>query len=700
MSKRMKRTFKVTALAAAMLAVYGPALAEGPESSVSVGIGNWSNDRPQRGVFDGMRDSGAYGLLDADILKHDDATGTWLGLKARNLGLDNREIKGEWLRQGDIGASLEYSRIPRDNPFTFNTGLQGIGTTTLRVPTPSITPGAGANVELGTVRDRYTAKFFKNLGVGLNFNVSFRNEDKDGTRHWGRGGAAEFAVEPINSTIRLLEATLSYSRDRLQLSGGYYGTSYDNANSMVTTSLTSGASPYFLSLPLDNKSHELFLNGGYDFTPTTRGTFKASYSRATQDEALGNFGGLASPRAPTNLDGKIVTTLLEAGITAKPMPQLSIVANLRYRDFSDETPLFGVVFNAGGTPTVYNTPFSYTNKIGKLEATYRPAPSYSLLGGIEYNAQDRQVPNVGTLYVPFRAGLDETTYRVQLRKSMSETVNGSLAYLHSDRKGSSYKLPGDPNEDLINPLNIADRKRDKLRAMVDWSATDKLAFQFSVEDAQDKYSGQVGRYGLQDGTARLYSVDASYQVNSAWQIHAWYTRDKTTARELTQRNAAAANAARDSGAVGEAEKHTDLSESGDSLGLGVRGTLFGKLKIGADAESFRSVNKYQQNLTVLDGGPRYQSNFAGTLTVVPTPNITNKLLRFKLFAQYAVQKNADVRVNLIHERWSTDDWSWMMFPASGATPWAYGTTTDGTTVTANPKQNSTFAGIRYIYRFQ
>ncbi|MDP1717537.1 MAG: MtrB/PioB family outer membrane beta-barrel protein, partial [Burkholderiales bacterium] len=249
MSKRIKQTFKVTALAAALFAVYGSALAEGPENSVSVGIGNWSSDRLQGGIYDGMRDSGAYGLLDADITKRDEATGTWLGLKARNLGVDNREIMGEWLRQGDIGASLEFSSIRRDQPFVYNTGLRGIGTTTQTVT--NITPGNGANLGLHTNRDRLTAKFFKNLGVGLNLNVSFRNEEKDGLRHWGRGGAAEFAVEPIDSTTRLLEATLSYARDRMQLSGGFYGTSYTNANSMVTAI---GSSTYYLSLPLDNKS--------------------------------------------------------------------------------------------------------------------------------------------------------------------------------------------------------------------------------------------------------------------------------------------------------------------------------------------------------------------------------------------------------------------------------------------------------------
>jgi len=684
MSKKTKPTFKLTALAAALLAVYGHAIgAENPESpvsgSVSVGVGNWSNDRAQQGIYDGMRESGTYGLFDADLLKRDDTTGTRLGLKARNLGLDNREIGLDWMRQGNIGASLEYSRIPRDQAFIYNTGVQGIGTTTLLVPTPSIVPGSGSNVELGTARDRITAKFFKKLGEGLNFNASFRNETKDGTRPWGRGGAPEFAVEPIDSTIRIFDAMLNYSREGLQLSGGYYGTQYDNANSMVTTSLTNGTNPFFLSLPLSNQSHELFLNGGYNFTPTARGTLKASYSRATQNEALGNFGGTASPLAPASLDGKLDTTLLEAGVTAKPTPKLSIVGNLRYRDFADKTPVQGVVFT-GTTPTVYNTPFSYTNTIGKLEATYRLPEAFNLLGGMEYNAQDRQVPSVGTLWVPFRASLDETTYRLQLRRSMSETVNGSLAYLHSTRDGASYtpasNPAGEPLQQAINPLNIADRTRDKWRAMVDWSPADKLSFQFALEDAKDDYGGP-NAYGLQEGTGRLYSVDGSYQFNSTWQIHAWFTRDENKANEITQNSATVT-------------KFNDLSEVGDSFGLGVTGKISSKLKVGAKAEQFRSVNKYNQSIV------------GGTLpaTQVPTPDITNTLLRFNLFADVPVQKNADVRINLIHEKWSTDDWSWTMFPASGPTPWAYGTTTDGTTVTANPKQNSTFVGIRYIYRFQ
>lgn len=679
MSKKTRHPFEMTALAAALLAAYGPALGQEPPNSVSMGVGSWSQDRRQQGIYDGMQDAGTYGDLELDMRKRDDATGTWLGLKARNLGLDNREIRLDWMRQGSIGFSLDYTRIPRDQAFIYNTGVQGIGTTTIVVPTPSIVPGTGTNYELGTVRDRVTAAFFGNLTNALKFTASVRNENKEGTRPWSRGGAAEFAVEPIDSNIKIAEAALNYSRGAFQVSGGYYGTWYENANSMVSTSLTGGATPFFLSLPLSNQSHEAFLNGGYSFTPATRATFKASYSQATQDEPLGTFGGTASPLAPTSLNGQLDTTLLELGLTSRPVPKLNLVANVRYRDFEDKTPVVGIVFNAANQPTVYNTPFSYTNTIGKFEASYRLPLEISLLGGIEYNTQDRTVPTVGTLWVPFRASLDEWTYRVQARRTMSETLNGSIAYLRSDRDGGSYTQPsnpaGEPLQQNINPLNIADRTRDKWRLMLDWSPLARLGFQFAYEDSQDKYNGP-NAYGLQEGTGRLASVDASYQLNSTFHIHGWYQWDENKASEITQQTTTVT-------------KFNELKETGDSFGLGLKGKLSDGTKLGADVEQFHSVSKYNQNI----------SGAVLPATQVPTPDITNTLLRIKLYSEFTVQKNGSVRVTVMQERWRTDDWSWYMFPASGRTPWAMSVANDGTTVLSSGKEYSNFVGARYTYRF-
>ena len=117
MREKIKHTCKLTAVSAALLAVFGPAVAQDqglkmltqPESSVSLGAGWWSDDRPEQGQYDGMRDQGGYPLLDLDIRTRDDKTGTWFNVKGRNLGLSNRDIKAEWLRQGDIGGYVGFS---------------------------------------------------------------------------------------------------------------------------------------------------------------------------------------------------------------------------------------------------------------------------------------------------------------------------------------------------------------------------------------------------------------------------------------------------------------------------------------------------------------------------------------------------------------------------------------------------------------
>ena len=271
MKKREHQALRLTALAAALLSAYGSALADDAQGSVSVGGGGWTNDRHQAGMYDGMRDKGFYPLLDADVEKRDDSGITW-GLKIRNLGLQTREIKGEVERQGDIGGSFEYNRIVKDNPFTIDTRLFRNGT---RETVLNIAPATGRDLELSTTRDRYTAKFYKSITDGLTFTASYRIENKEGNRQWGRGGAPEFAIEPINSTIRIWEGALTYVGEKLQLSGGYYGTAYDNSNGLVVTSLPAAASGniYNLTLPLDTRAQEFYLHGGYNFSPTTRGTF-------------------------------------------------------------------------------------------------------------------------------------------------------------------------------------------------------------------------------------------------------------------------------------------------------------------------------------------------------------------------------------------------------------------------------------------
>jgi len=626
----MHQSFRMTAVAAALLAAFGVAHADEemdaltkPESSITFSAGSWSKDRPQQGSYDGMRNSGAYGSIDANI--------------------------------GGAGASALPSR----------------------------------SVELGIEREKLRAGFFANLMPGLDFKIEFKNEDKTGTRPFGFGSQPLFLVEPIDSTTRQLEATLNFKNGNLQLSGGYYGSWYENANTLLwgrvngaaSPGTTASPNPVPLSQPLDNMAHQFFVDGGYNFTPSTRGTFKLSYTRATQDETLPTWD-LAAPNnrfinAPSHLNGRIDTTLAQFGLTSRPTKDLSIVANLRYYDVNDKTPLTGFVGNnATGVATVFNTPHSFTTTTGKLEATYRLPMQFSLTGGLELSNQDRSVPRVGTLYVPFRSNVNEATYRLQLRRSLNETLNGTLAYLHSRRDGNAYELLSSP-EDRINPLHIADRQRDKLRFMLDWTPLENASLQFVAENSQDRYSHSASRpYGLLKGNAQLYSLDGSYSISEKWQLNAWYSYDTTKAEELSYRQTPLA------------DKKSKLKEVGSALGASVRGKLSGRIQLSANLEWYATNSSFGQDIS--SGG--YIAGTGG-----PLPDIHTRLTRLKLNGRYALEKNSELVLDLVHERWRNDDWTWNF---ADGTPFIYGTTTDGTSVTSQQKQSASFVGIRYIYKWQ
>lgn len=181
------------------------------------------------------------------------------------------------------------------------------------------------------------------------------------------------------------------------------------------------------------------------------------------------------------------------------------------------------------------------------------------------------------------------------------------------------------------------------------------------------------------------SLDAGYAINSDWSVDAWFSHDVTEAKQLGWREGTTSQA--------ELDKESNLKDTGNSVGLAVKGQINPKLKIGADVQWTRLRSQYDQTLTDTDAGSSviYLSTTGGAL-----PDITSTATQIKLFAEYALKKNADLRVDLIHERWKTDDWTWRF---SDGTAFRYGTTTDGTTVVTDPKQNTTFVGLRYKYKF-
>lgn len=648
---------RLTAMAAAVAGACAPAWAAEedevkaltkPQSHVEFGIGLTDNDGLRFGQYSGLNRNKTYGLLGGDLIRRDDATGTWLRLSGSDLGLDTRQLRFEHSRQGNWGYFIEYDETPRFNPYTINTGLTGIGTTA-----QTLNGTALRNIDLETKREALTLGFNKFLAGNLDLQVRFRNEDKEGSRLWGQGAPVNFLAEPIDQNTRQLDIILGYTGSKLQLTGGYYGTMFDNQNRFITVG---GAGVAFtpMALPPGNQSHQLHLAGSYGFTTTTRANFKAAYTRATQTEAF-----LAAPNLNTrgDLGGKVQTTLLQMGITSRPLPKLSLLGNLRYEDRDDKTAIAQYVA-AGANTDGNNEPRSIRTLAGKLEASYALPLGLRLIGGADYEEKKRNTSPIRI--VSYRETTEETTYRGELRRSISDTLTGGIGYHYSERTGSDYQTSAASN--LIAPIHLADRERHKLRMTANWQATDALSLQFRIDESRDSYGQRAGsNLGPQKGEARTYAVDASLALNDKWQATAWASRDdigyEQLQRSITQ------------------PFTVKLRNAGDAFGLGLRGKPYSWLEVGADL-----------NRSDITEENRQQALAGAAVDVIP--DIATKLTRAKLFANYTVKKNVTLRATYIYDRYNTNDWTWNR--------WTY---SDGTTVSAPPVQDVHFLGVALNYRF-
>ncbi len=568
------------ALALALVAAVGPALAQDSEveASVSVGVAGLTGDAADRawfGQYNGLRDRDAYGLLDFDYRRFIGASGTSTGFAGSNLGLDTRELIFWWKRQGDWKISADYGELVRREPYSINTGLLGGGSTTPQVVHLGNGPGSGSALDLETRRKGVGLAFAKFFGPALEFEVSLKSENKDGARLFGigmtcpsptapgcgptTGANAGWAVlllpEPINSNHSQVEARLNYAAGKLGLTGGYYGSFYNNSNGalrpVVPGSLNGSLGNLLplsaglqgilnqpVALPPDNAAHHFDIAGNYALTPTMRANFKLAYSRATQDQDFVGTGLAGAPAGVFSLDGKMNTTLAQVGISARPLPKLSVIAEVRYEDKDDKTPL--ALYNVEGTSSYTNRNYSRQRTRGKLEGSYQLSSSYRGTVGVDYELIDRQdfTPSSAVAGISaLRYETEETSFRVELRRRMTESFSGAISFITSDRDGSTWLRPNsglgvspvDPaigfQSTAIFSPTLADRRRDKIKLLATWQPTEALSLQFSAEDGRDKFSAPSA-YAVRRADMDFYNADFNYVVSSVWSVNGYASRSK------------------------------------------------------------------------------------------------------------------------------------------------------------------------------
>ncbi|WP_322306608.1 MtrB/PioB family decaheme-associated outer membrane protein [Rhodoferax sp.] len=745
-------SFNQSLIALAVLAACVPSFAQDaeiaklilPDSSITVGVGTVSGDEKDRtifGQFNGLRDKDATLQLDLDINKRDEATGAWFRLNGNNLGLDNRDLSVSYEKQGDWKLGADYSELVHHELRTINSGVLGLGSATPEVVRLSA-PGAGADYNLKLKRVGLGLSGEKWLSNNLQFEVAFRNEEKTGARTFGTGYACASYVcgtgqnatrqiwallmlpEPVDTTTRQIEAKLNYHDQKWNVSAGYYGSFFNNSNGNISATVPSqlnnplGALSTLttagiglrsvLEMPValqpDNQAHQVYVSGSYRFTPTTNGNFKVAYTHATQDDNFAANGLTNAPAGVTSLNGEVDTTLIQFGVTARPIPKLSLLANLRYEDKEDSTPK--ALYNVEDTTFWYNYLPSSTKVVGKLEASYQFPADVRGTFGLDYSSYERPVPvsiteeelaGLGAV----RAKNHETGYRLELRRSMSETLTGSVGYNKSKRKGGDWTslatsgalvaggltygvTAPDTRFIALNPgnafpMNMVDVDRDKVKLSANWMPNDKLEVQFNLEDGKDKnataFSPVAQQKGWLESSTRQYSLDASFVLSDKWKLNGYLSK----------------------GIQNQKINHStgykaDLESRSDGVGFGVVGEISSKLEVGAQFTYLNDTTNYGLGVMPSVAGVVPTTGTNVLQAAIGLPDVSYKSTTLNLYGNYALRKNADIRVSLIHQRAELKEWSWV----NNGTSFVY---QDGTTVGMNPDQSVTFLGVSYIYKF-
>lgn len=669
--------------------------------------------------YDGVNKEGVSGSANIEYVTRKEAD--WFKVNARNLGLSTQEASVLYERQGDWSLGLSYDQIPRYSPYAVSTAVTGIGTNTIKQPTyPNSAFSGGAliapqlsDVTLKTERDITTLTASKFLREGVKVNFSFKDENKTGTRMDGVRGAASlsngsvnrysgflFSPEPIDQNHKQFEANVDYSGKQYQLIAGYYGSFLSTKyNSLTVTPggnnntglYTPSLSP--IALAPDNSVQQFYVNGAYNFSADTRANLKVAYSEGRQDDTF-LAGQPTQSGIGLNLAGKVQTTEIYSSLTSRLTKDLKVLASWRYEDKKDKTPLFK--FYNDGTTT--NNPESHVANWGKLEADYRIGAGYGLTVGVDYTNKTKMeweaiTSNAANGYsnvnASYSRSMSELTTRMALRKTMSETVNGTLSVAHSERTGSdAWNGTSSPP---IYPVYLADRNRDKVRGMVDWTAAENLDLQVAYEAFFDDYSKST--FGLDKGNGQVFSLDGNYALNDVWKMNAWYSKQVGDSSQNMQGAVCSttngSNCTSNTARIGVPLVLWDakLKQDSEQFGLGLAGKVR-VFNIGAQYLYSRDVNK--QEISAMPGTTFTAVDVSRPVAsgngVLPDTKYTQNTI--KLFGVYPVDKATKVRLDYIYDIRKMDDYTWSQ--------WVYA---DGTKVYVKPEQNTQIIGLSLIHAF-
>jgi MtrB/PioB family decaheme-associated outer membrane protein len=282
------------------------------------------------------------------------------------------------------------------------------------------------------------------------------------------------------------------------------------------------------------------------------------------------------------------------------------------------------------------------------------------------------------------------------------------------------------NEEVgMRRYNMADRNRDKVRASVNWDATDRFSLAGSLDYNKDDYTHSL--YGLTNAQSWALNLEGSFAVTPDFNAVAFYTHE-----DIKSQSAGISYAANNNNAfVGQAGNtlvsggcfatvqarnnnakidpcsnwSADMRDKVDTLGVGFtwKNLMAGKLDVLGDlvyAKARTDIGvaggSYANNPFALAAPAPALAPGVPAVLFIPAANLptaTTKTIDLRLSAQYAIDKSSAIRLLYWYEHLTSNDYVYdgMQF----------GTLTNIMPTNEQPFHfNVHVIGVSYLYRWQ
>lgn len=713
------------------------------DNYVELGVGWNSDDSFKFGEFSGLSERGAFPIVGFDWRWNDrDDDARHLQVHAANLGLDTRKLG---LRAGDHGrwgVSFSADRLVRAEVDSARFIHRGLGSSTLTLPPGFAGIGGGAGTAAtgddsqpsnpdnaaainGALKPYSVAQGRDIYRLGTNFTfgkhwdlrVDYREDRRDGSRLTGaafgtNGGNPRSVIVPyqIDDHTRQIEMLLSYATQRAQMQLGYSYSRFDNeldalrwenpfarvGNWPADPNGASVGSPGALSLMPSNEHHQVTASGGFNLSRRARLAAQLSYGVARQNEAFLPYTSnpavsVAEGLPRGSLDGKVVNTLADIGLTAQPLDRLSVKLGYQYRDSDNRTPSAQyryVVLDTANQPAQdansaairTNVAVSSTEHKFVADADYQLLDRTHLRGVWERRELDYQNADVRSA--------TENKGSLELRRVISSDFTGVVGVSRKERRGSLYDknqffrasfttgsaafaaaTPFD-NNPQIRQFLYADYDENRARASGNWIASETVSVQGSIDWYRRKYRGSnctdpqvvadpgltwpdecLGRKANDGMTA---TVDVQWQPDEQLTAFAYYTYARSSVDQVGRSYAANALLAQVDDPQRDFFVTSDFRDH--ALGLGVKWQPTALWDLGGQLVYSRGSSEI--DVTKAAG--------LATVSLAPVPDADTTLGAFQLFAKWAYDKRTTVRFNYTYENRRTDDWAYAFGVPTGS----------------------------------